>query len=119
MAVRPSAYCSTLSNVRWYAVLCTGVHWPAYCCHPAQRTAVIQPNVLLYASPTYWHLNARLLKIIIPHQVFRQQALEYTPIFVLLASKNRNGGMISANRARQYPFGKDTRSPNELNKKNV
>ena len=52
MAVRPSAYCSTLSNVRWYAVLCTGVHWPAYCCHPAQRTAVRQPNVLASECPS-------------------------------------------------------------------
>ena len=43
----------TPGSVRWYTAQRTGVHWPAYCCHPAQRTAVIQPNVLLSSSPTY------------------------------------------------------------------
>ena len=38
--------------VRWTAYLSTLLSVPEY---TAQRTAVIQPNVLLSSSPAYWH----------------------------------------------------------------
>ena len=50
-----------------YACVRTLVRWTAYrgtllsvLEYAAQRTAVILPNVLLYSSPTYWHLDGAL-----------------------------------------------------------
>ena len=50
-----------------YACVRTLVRWTAYrgtllsvLEYAAQRTAVIPPNVLLYSSPTYWHLDGAL-----------------------------------------------------------
>ena len=50
-----------------YACVRTLVRWAAYpgtllsvLEYAAQRTAVILPNVLLYSSPTYWHLDGAL-----------------------------------------------------------
>ena len=60
VAVRLRAYAGTLDSVPWYTAQCTGVRCPTYCCHLAQRTTVILPNVLLYSSPTYWHLDGAL-----------------------------------------------------------
>ena len=46
VAVRLRAYAGTLGSVPWYTAQCTGVRCPTYYCHSAQRTAVLQPNVL-------------------------------------------------------------------------
>ena len=50
-----------------YACVRTLVRWTAYrgtllslLEYAAQRTTVIPPNVLLYSSPTYWHLDGAL-----------------------------------------------------------
>ena len=50
-----------------YACVRTLVRWTAYrgtllsvLEYAAQRTGVILPNVLLYSSPTYWHLDGAL-----------------------------------------------------------
>ena len=76
-------YVGLCTLVRWTAYLSTLLSVPEY---TAQRTAVIQPNVLLYASPTYWHHpyiakegvpsdGGRLLSWMLSHAAIRARPL--------------------------------------------